>query len=73
VSGALLTPFRGAPLLLGGELGWSFRSLTPEAISFSERLERPDRKEDRGARIGQSAGELGCDFRRVCSPSSVPE
>ena len=73
MSGVLLTPSKGAPLLLGGELGWSFRSLTPAVISFGDGLEPLDRKDDGGARIGQSAGALGCDFRRVYSPSSVPE
>jgi hypothetical protein len=61
-----------APLLLAGELSCRFRPLTSRALETSFLAQRLAPVEDATAQSGFPAGELGCDFRSLCFPHSVP-
>ena len=61
-----------APLLLDGELGCGFRHLASREVGGSFLSQSLARVEDAAPEFGFPVGELGCDFRSLCSPHSVP-
>jgi hypothetical protein len=72
VSEVLPTRSKSATLLLAGESGCTFRSLTPPPVGTMFRSQDPCWQEDGCALAASLSGELGCDFRHLCSPHSVP-
>jgi len=72
VSAVLPIPSEGATRLLAGELGCGFCSLTPPPVGALFHSQG-----SRSHKIGHAlavdlSGELGCDFRHLCSPLRCP-
>ncbi len=66
------TLFRTAPLLPSGELGCGSRRVTPRASEGPSLMQPAVRPKDTALQRRSLVGELGCGFRRLCSPHSVP-
>ncbi len=72
MSAAPPTLCKAARPLLARELGNGFRSLNSNELGGYFTAQRVARPEDTSALSIFSLGELGCDFRHLCSPHSVP-
>ncbi len=67
------THFRTAPLLPAGELGCERRALRARAFEGLSLMQRTVRQGDTPIQLCSLAGELGCGFRHLCSPHSLPQ
>jgi hypothetical protein len=66
------TRSEAATLLLAGQLGRRLCSLTPRPAETEFHSQRPRPQADECASSASAVGELGYDFRHLCSPNSVP-